>query len=157
VDDLHAIALAALRAVIDEDPEYRMRRIMRWYSREFHTPLHVVEELPTEDVLQAFFECQFESLSEKRRLKRAAELTETDEERAEREEQARKEEDADEDFMSALAKKTGAEKLAAPAAKKTALKVKEVAPQPVMQAPTPDMPEIDMVFEDEGNLPPKET
>jgi hypothetical protein len=158
VDELHAIALEALRAVIEDDDEYRTRRILRWYSREFHTPLHVVEDLPLDDVWQAFFEVQFEQMSEKKRLIRAAELTETPEERAARQREAHEADNQDEDFMAAFAKKAAeeakskAKKLSAPAEKKTALKA-----QPAMQAPTADAPDIEMVFEDEGNLRTKET
>jgi hypothetical protein len=155
VDELHAIALDAMRAVMNGDEEYQTRRILRWYSREFHTPLHVVEDLPLEDVYRQFFESNFEGLSEQKRLKRAAELTETDEERAARAVEEQHVEEENDDFMAALAKHTkekapAKEKLKAPTQKPTALK--DVQPAPTMG----DLPEVEMVFGDEGNLDSKE-
>jgi hypothetical protein len=47
------------------DPDYPVRRIFRWYSKAFHTPLHLVEELPLYDVLLAYWEEQFEALNER--------------------------------------------------------------------------------------------
>ena len=42
--------------------DYRIRKIMRWYSEKYHTPLHVVDTLPRHDVLVAYFESTYESL-----------------------------------------------------------------------------------------------
>jgi hypothetical protein len=67
-----AIHLAALRDVYfarkdrdGGDPLYTYRKIFRWYSRTFSTPLHQVEELPLEDVLRAWYEETLEDLDEK--------------------------------------------------------------------------------------------
>jgi hypothetical protein len=66
------------------DADYRLRYINRWYSKTFHTPLHVVDDLPTEDVLIHFYECQFEDLEEAERLKSISELLESIDERKKR-------------------------------------------------------------------------
>ena len=56
-----ALRLQALRSVLGagdpdfNDSEYQLRCIFRWYSKNFHTPLHVVSTLDEEEVLQAYF------------------------------------------------------------------------------------------------------
>jgi len=63
-----AVQLIALRDVwlrhIDkaDDPDYNRRKIFRWYSSRFSTPLHVVETLPLLDVLRSYWEDCYESL-----------------------------------------------------------------------------------------------
>lgn len=76
--------LQAMKAVLAPDEEAWLRHIFRWYSRTFHTPLHQVEELPIEDVLQAFYEDRYEDMEEEERKKEIAELLETPAERQER-------------------------------------------------------------------------
>lgn len=48
--------------VVREPEVYNLRYIFRWYSVTFHTPLHVVEQLPIEDILQHYYETQYEEL-----------------------------------------------------------------------------------------------
>lgn len=67
-----AIHLAALRDVYfaktdreGGDPLYVYRKIFRWYSKNFYTPLHLVQELPLEDVLRAWYEQTFEDMEDK--------------------------------------------------------------------------------------------
>ena len=59
--------IVRLQSLVDvergSDPGYLFRFIYRWYSREFSTPLHEVENLPTEDVLRHYFEVKYEDLS----------------------------------------------------------------------------------------------
>ena len=63
-------------------PEYQLRRVFRAYSEKFHTPLHVVEELPIEYVLLHYFEALYEEdepkdmLAEIERIVRSPEETE---------------------------------------------------------------------------------
>ena len=60
LEHLHLIALAAV-----EEPAWKdqYRSICRWYSREFHTPLKVVEdELDQLHVLMHYYEDSFEKL-----------------------------------------------------------------------------------------------
>lgn len=79
-----ALQIQALLAVIEQDPEYEIRRILRWYSKVFSTPLHQVEELPLEDVVRAYYEEKFESLDPEALERIREELLETEEERYER-------------------------------------------------------------------------
>lgn len=67
--DPESIRLLALQEVWssrhgEASGEYLLRRIMRDYSVWFHTPLHVVEELPVDDVLQAYWERHYEEIDE---------------------------------------------------------------------------------------------
>jgi len=61
---LRDLQLLAMQAVVKEVGDYNLRHIMRWYSRTFHTPLHMVEDIPLEDVLRHYYEVQFEDLEE---------------------------------------------------------------------------------------------
>lgn len=66
------VRFAALNAVFDQkrkkpterDPEYFLRKVFRWYSATYATPLHVVDELPLHDILQNFWENHYESMLE---------------------------------------------------------------------------------------------
>ncbi len=66
MDIFEAVKWAALRNVHfyrqgrDTSPEYKLRKIFRWYSTTFHTPLHEVDDLPLVDVLQAYWEQKLE-------------------------------------------------------------------------------------------------
>ena len=58
--DIKNIQLLALEAVEDPDADATRRRICRWYSKEFSTPLHFVEnDLPFADVLRHYLESNF--------------------------------------------------------------------------------------------------
>lgn len=79
-----ALRIRAMAAVQDPDSAATLRHIFRWYSREFHTALHIVEELPLEDILVAFYESTYEDMSEDEKQKEIAELLETPEDRRKR-------------------------------------------------------------------------
>jgi hypothetical protein len=51
----------AVKAVALKDPEYFTRRVMRYYSEKFHTPLMAVYELPWGFVLTNYLEHIVES------------------------------------------------------------------------------------------------
>jgi hypothetical protein len=57
-----AARILALKAVLCPDTEYRLRKIYRWYSQEFHTPLHKVIRLDLMFVLQQYYESEYEEL-----------------------------------------------------------------------------------------------
>jgi hypothetical protein len=65
-----AIRLIALRDVyyarvgLADEHDYNLRRIFRWYSHHFHTPLHEVESLPITDVVRAYWEQRYENLDD---------------------------------------------------------------------------------------------
>lgn len=57
-----AIKIQSLRTVLRPDDDYNVRSVMRWYSREFNTPLGEVYDLPIEEVLRDYFECEYEKM-----------------------------------------------------------------------------------------------
>lgn len=56
--------------VVEPDDASWLSRVFRFYSKNFSTPLHLVPQLPLEDVLRAYFEELFESLDEEDREER---------------------------------------------------------------------------------------
>lgn len=97
--DPRAIRIQALRDVLKEPEEYQFRAVFRWYSKTFHTPLHLVERLPLEDVLQAYYEEQFEEMEEPELHHEIDELTQTDEERQALKQSAETKSAADDEFI----------------------------------------------------------
>lgn len=95
LDLLKAVRLSALWAVKKRGPEYMLRHIFRWYSREFHIPLPEVDSIPLENVLTDYFECRYESMEDDDLDAEEERLRETYSERLARE--AREAEAAEED------------------------------------------------------------
>lgn len=58
---IHDMALAE---ILEPSFQYYYRNVCRWYSKEFHTPLHLVHTLPPFFVLQNFYEANLASLDE---------------------------------------------------------------------------------------------
>lgn len=81
MDLYEAIQQQAMLAVVDPDDDAWVRRIFRFYSKNFATPLHLVPQLPFEDVMRAYFEEVFSSLDEEDREERVEWLLMTPEER----------------------------------------------------------------------------
>lgn len=73
---IDAIQLISIRAVEKPDGSYFLRRVCRWYSREFNTALHLVEELPVDYVLQHYFESIYEDMDAEERKERIESLLE---------------------------------------------------------------------------------
>jgi hypothetical protein len=71
-----SLRVIAMRNVMAKEPsnDYTMRYINRWYSKEFNTPLHLVEALPRHDILLHYYESVYLQLKDD---KREAELNET--------------------------------------------------------------------------------
>lgn len=104
LDLLKAIRVLAFDAVKNKDSDYLLRHIFRWYSREFHTPLPEVEEMPLEEVLTHFFECRYEGMEDEDLEAEEKRLAETREERLQREEKEKlDDEDADAFFRDVKA------------------------------------------------------
>jgi primosomal protein N' len=57
-----SIQIKAIEAVLDPDDTYSYRRICRWYSKTFHTPLQDVYKLDFEHVLSNYYESTFEEI-----------------------------------------------------------------------------------------------
>jgi hypothetical protein len=89
MDQIRALQIIALKEVLSKTPssDFQTRMVCRWYSKTFHTPLHIVESLPEFDVLQAYFEDQYETLNDSNEgqaqiQKLLEDLSKTDEELA---------------------------------------------------------------------------
>lgn len=76
-----ALRLLALQAVQKPDMAAHTRYIHRWYSKTFHTPLHLVAELDPQDVYTAYYESTFEDMTEEERQREFEELMETPEQK----------------------------------------------------------------------------
>lgn len=66
-ETLRNLKQIAMFSVVKKPADYVVRNIFRWFSKEFHTPLHIVETLPFEDVLVHYFESTYEDLEEDER------------------------------------------------------------------------------------------
>lgn len=64
LEDLQALAM---REVVVGSNAGFLRSVFRWYSHEFHTPLHLVDELPLEDVLTHYFEYHYNEMTDGQR------------------------------------------------------------------------------------------
>lgn len=166
MDLFESVRNKAMLDVMEGSFLYHYRRLCRWYSMKFNTPLPQVMELPEEEVLQTFFETQFEDMSKAARRKLALEMTETDEEAKER--QKKEAESSDDAFLKRQEKqaakeakaqlkklqkeaKEAAEKLAAMADKEMVAAPKKAKPKKEAAKPPPP-PDISMSFDDNGNL-----
>jgi hypothetical protein len=79
MDYYKALRTVALQEVLSDTPSqsYSLRRIFRWYSQKFCTPLHVVNTLPIHDVLVSYFESHYEEFGEDKIQEELRELTMT--------------------------------------------------------------------------------
>jgi hypothetical protein len=84
VDYDRAIRLLAFHAVQERSPEYRLRSVMRWFSRTYSTPLAEVENMPTEYILSNYYEVLYAELESEELEKERTLLTESTAEKAER-------------------------------------------------------------------------
>jgi hypothetical protein len=99
-DLLEEARLLAMRAVAKPDGEYYVRRLCRWYSQTYATPLHVVEtEIPIEDVFMHYFESKYERMEEEEREIEMDEILLTPAEREQRKVDAEAAKQADDDFL----------------------------------------------------------
>lgn len=106
MDIYSAAQVLAIKATIDNDSDHERRRIMRWYSEKYHTPLHDVWDLPIEFVLQAYYEDTYDSMEKEELRRNLVVLTETLEQKKKRlkeeEEYVDPEVAADEEFAKLI-------------------------------------------------------
>lgn len=91
VDSIKKIALAS---VLEPDRDAIERKVRRWYSKQFYTPLPEVEDLPLDYILLHYFEDLYESLDRDDLVSQIPLVLETPEERKLREEREQADEDA---------------------------------------------------------------
>jgi len=63
MDPYADIRIIALNNVANKVGSYPIRKLVRWFSREFSTPIHVVEDLPIDYILLQYYESQYENMS----------------------------------------------------------------------------------------------
>lgn len=153
-----AIKLLALEAVISPKEDYFLRKVQRWYSRQFYTPLPEVEDLPIQDILLHYFECKYEDLKEADDtsdwINEMIYATETAEEKRKREMTEESNEASDEDFLREVMQEEQAKK----ANKIENIQRTEKAPIPTnrdrgeVELPKPEMSEIKMSFISEKEM-----
>jgi hypothetical protein len=114
VDLYEAYQLLAARAILLPDREAWYRHVCRWYSKTFHTPLHEVQDLPTEFVLQNYYEGAIEEMDAEHRAEFLEDVTLTDEERKQRKVEESQVEKVDEDFFEKLNAEVKADQMKGP-------------------------------------------
>lgn len=84
MDMFRAIKTLALLEVTAKykSENYELRRVRRWYSQTFFTPLHLVDDLPIFQLMQAYYENGFEQMEPNELNEALIEITQTPEERA---------------------------------------------------------------------------
>jgi hypothetical protein len=145
MDWVEALKARCLLAVMEPDSEALLRRIFRWYSKTFATPLHLVRNLPVEDILVAYFEHSFEEMEPPQLQEHLAELTDTEEDR----ELKKRQQDADEEFYrQALeeAKKDQAKEDAKPQIQAPPAMTESRLPEPKVEP----LPDINMKFDEQA-------
>jgi len=75
------IQILAFHEVMADTPEYRVRYLHRWYSKEYHIPLNLVKNIPLPEILQDFWETRYENMDEHDRDDERVRLLETEDER----------------------------------------------------------------------------
>ena len=89
-----AIEVNAMKAVVAPDEEAKIRQIMRWYSKTFHTPLLSVYDLPLDYLLTHYYEETYSEMEEEIRAEKHQQLAMTEEEWAAHTKAAGDDEDA---------------------------------------------------------------
>lgn len=147
INDLKALAM---QSVLKEDLDYLLRDVFRWYSKEYATPLHVVETLPLEDVLRHYYEVKYAELSEPERLEEIDRLLLTEEALRIRKVQEDAD-DADAYEYAKAAEKAEAKKAAAP--KPAPTKASAPATLPKIKDLKELPPEVEINFIDDNEDP----
>ena len=63
VKAIQVIALAECKK-LEPSSDFNLRGIKRWYSKNYHTPLHLVDNIPEYDILQAYYEETYSSMDQ---------------------------------------------------------------------------------------------
>jgi primosomal protein N' len=63
-----ALRILALKEALSTEPshDYFIRKVFRWYSKTFSTPLHQVYDLPLFDVMQAYYDESYANLADEK-------------------------------------------------------------------------------------------
>lgn len=154
---LEALRLIALKGAVKPDAESNVRYVMRWYSKTFHTPLHVVEaEIPLEDLWLAFFEERYHNYDPETLEEEVAKLLETPEQRKEREMAEESEKAAETEFVKLAEQANQVKKKVDEAAEKMKLAAGMLStnnlPETQRGILEPLEPDIQMEFVDDADM-----
>lgn len=166
MDRYHALRLKALLAVMRPERDYFLRKIHRWYSKTFHTPIAEVEEIPIDVILEALYEEKYEAMTSQELDEERQEMLVTEEQRRQEMMDAEVEEAEAFDFAALIALEEMAKKKKAPQTAKPAdpgqlaspgPKEGPISPRPRQEKesvlPTPKLlPAISMKFVDESEF-----
>lgn len=157
MDNYKAIKTSSLKNVLKPNFEYHIRKLYRWYSKQFHTPLQECFDIPVEIVLMHFFEEKYEAMNEEELQEEVHSLLETEDQRKERIEQEEQDKVAEYEMFRLAAqhnkkiegkkKKLSETDLPASISKLTQKlnDVSEILKQDMAEDP-PELPEIDIKF-----------
>jgi succinate dehydrogenase flavin-adding protein (antitoxin of CptAB toxin-antitoxin module) len=143
MDLLKAVQLVAMKAVVKPDQAFLVRRIHRWYSKTFCTPLAEVEDLPLLDVLQTYFEERYQEMSEEDLAREKEQLLQTEEQQALRVQEEEAEEAESWELRRIIAETEKKEKLEAvpgPGKVTETLAPVKRSPLPVMKMKEAELP-----------------
>jgi len=145
VNYYRAIRALAAKDVVSDPPDanYALRRIFRWYSRTFHTPLDRVSDLPLYDVLVAYYEASYEAMEPEELKKELTNLAMTDAELAAQQSRETDHSAEDEAFLAEVAREE-MERAAA------AAKAVQEPAQPDVKMTFMDIEELDRLAETDG-------
>ncbi len=147
------IKILAFKEVQDKSPEYYLRHIFRWYSARYATPLHLVGEIPTSDVLTAYWEEQFENMDAEELAQEKALLIETESQRLARVTAEEADQALDIDFAAfaeAEAKKLEDKPMQTQAAVRPIAHPHKQAPEAELPEPVAVPPDVEVRFVDPG-------
>lgn len=138
-----AMNLIALKGAAHPDFASQVRYVIRWYSKTFSTPLHVVEEeIPMEDVWLAFFEEKYEDMEPEELERAIEEALKTPDERNAEDDAAAADQIAEKKFLAMTESAAKAPNPPPP--------IVPVAPEPT---PSPQLePDIQFEFVDDDEM-----
>ncbi len=99
---IRAVQQIAMAGHLKPDVPAVYRKICRYYSKEFNTPLHEVEQLPIYDVLLHFYEDRYENMEAQERDDIKKQLARTKPERDALEAEKEDETQSDEEWIRQL-------------------------------------------------------
>lgn len=81
---LDGVRIRALTSIMDPDEQAWLQGVFEWYSKEYHTPLHTIQDLPLDTVIYVYYRAYYKGLEPEDRHNEAIWLLETPAERAAR-------------------------------------------------------------------------
>lgn len=140
-----AIRILAFKSVSDPDEAAIIRRILRWYSETFATPLMKVYDIPIDFVLQHYFEHMYERIEGPEAEKELEDLLLTPEERKKRDRDEEDKKREEKESFDRFVKETAAEAKKSKTEEKQ--EVEDIPDLPTLP-PGVELKEIDMSNKD---------